>query len=49
MLMHMDMTEAVKAEEALRESEERFRAFFELAAVGAVQARPGKRTVSPRQ
>jgi len=35
-----DITERKRLEESLRESEERFRAFFELAAVGAVQAEP---------
>jgi PAS domain S-box-containing protein len=35
-----DITERKRTEEELRESEERFRAFFETAAVGAAQADP---------
>jgi PAS domain S-box-containing protein len=35
-----DITERKRAEEELRQSEERFRAFFETAAVGAAQADP---------
>ena len=43
-LFHVDVTDMVKAEEQLRESENRFRAFFESAAIGNVQldARTGK-------
>ncbi len=39
-LIHWDVTDMVKAQEALQESEERFRTFFELAAVGTTQLDP---------
>lgn len=38
--IHMDMTDRMQAEEALKRSEEEFRSMFELAAVGSAQADP---------
>lgn len=39
-LMHWDVTDMVEAQEALQESENRFRAFFESAGVGTTQVDP---------
>ena len=39
-VMHVDITQRVLGEEALRRNEEEFRAMFELASVGIVQADP---------
>ena len=48
-VMHIDITERRRAEAAMHESEERFRAIFERAAVGVAQVAPDGRWLDANQ